>query len=151
MEGGEVPPVWWSSFSSSLVRGQVPVIAISSTVLRHQNLSRGLVPCGGGGPLQEGGHHLPSNYRPIGLLESLYKVFARILATGLQLALSSSVCETQYGCMNRRSTLDAVSLIRRYIELVEERPSNALHLIFIDWGKAFGMIRPESVGAVLRR
>eukprot|EP00969_Alexandrium_andersonii_P324591 14343067-Alexandrium_andersonii.AAC.1 len=53
--------------------------------------------------------------------------------------------------MNRRSTLDAVTLIRRYIELVEERPSNSLHLVFIDWEKAFDRIHPDSVGAVLRR
>eukprot|EP00969_Alexandrium_andersonii_P006447 279807-Alexandrium_andersonii.AAC.1 len=53
--------------------------------------------------------------------------------------------------MNKRSTLDAVSLVRRYIELVEERQHQALHLIFIDWEKAFGKIHPAAVGAALRR
>eukprot|EP00969_Alexandrium_andersonii_P270105 11939405-Alexandrium_andersonii.AAC.1 len=53
--------------------------------------------------------------------------------------------------MNKRSTLDAVMLLRRAIELVEEKPSNTLHLLFIDWEKAFDKVHPQAVGAVLRR
>eukprot|EP00969_Alexandrium_andersonii_P297690 13157470-Alexandrium_andersonii.AAC.1 len=53
--------------------------------------------------------------------------------------------------MNKRSTLDAVSLLRRYIELVEERQNQALHLVFIDWEKAFDKIHPAAVESVLRR
>eukprot|EP00969_Alexandrium_andersonii_P097904 4321761-Alexandrium_andersonii.AAC.1 len=53
--------------------------------------------------------------------------------------------------MHRRSAVDAVSLIRRYIEMVEAKPTNALHLIFIDWEKAFDRIRPEAITRVLLR
>eukprot|EP00969_Alexandrium_andersonii_P280599 12406174-Alexandrium_andersonii.AAC.1 len=77
---------------------------------------------GGGGDLQEGARHLPANYRPISLLEAAYKVFARIMASRLQRALGPSVRQAQYGFTRRRSTLDAVMLIRRDIELIEERP-----------------------------
>eukprot|EP00969_Alexandrium_andersonii_P077123 3400092-Alexandrium_andersonii.AAC.1 len=53
--------------------------------------------------------------------------------------------------MNKRSTLDAVLLLRRAIELVEEKPTNSLHLLFVDWEKAFDRVHPEAVAAVLRR
>eukprot|EP00969_Alexandrium_andersonii_P145171 6419555-Alexandrium_andersonii.AAC.1 len=53
--------------------------------------------------------------------------------------------------MANRSTIDAISIVRRCIELVEPRPSQALHLIFIDWEKAFDKVRPEAVRYALGR
>eukprot|EP00969_Alexandrium_andersonii_P023167 1012952-Alexandrium_andersonii.AAC.1 len=53
--------------------------------------------------------------------------------------------------MNKRSTLDAVLLLRRAIELVAGKPSNTLHRLFVNWEKAFDKVHPAAVAAVLRR
>eukprot|EP00969_Alexandrium_andersonii_P282965 12508708-Alexandrium_andersonii.AAC.1 len=53
--------------------------------------------------------------------------------------------------MQRRSVIDAATLIRRSIELVEPKQHQSLHLLFIDWEKAFDKAHPEAIADVLRR
>eukprot|EP00969_Alexandrium_andersonii_P105467 4653022-Alexandrium_andersonii.AAC.1 len=97
------------------------------------------------GIFKKGGYRLPQNYRPISLLEAAYKLLCRVVATRLQRALNGVVNSTQYGFMAERSTLDAITVVRRAIELVEPKPTQAVRLIFIDWEKAFDKIHPQAV------
>eukprot|EP00969_Alexandrium_andersonii_P367319 15470468-Alexandrium_andersonii.AAC.1 len=53
--------------------------------------------------------------------------------------------------MANRSTMDAISIVRRSIELVEPRPSQSRHLIFTDWEKAFDKVHPEATRYALGR
>eukprot|EP00969_Alexandrium_andersonii_P049608 2177423-Alexandrium_andersonii.AAC.1 len=74
-----------------------------------------------------------------------------MLATRLQRALEPAVRATQYGFRHRKGTLGAILIIRRYLELVEEKPTNTLHMVFIDWEKAFDKINPGAIPRVLER
>eukprot|EP00969_Alexandrium_andersonii_P329852 14577095-Alexandrium_andersonii.AAC.1 len=74
-----------------------------------------------------------------------------MLATRLQRALEPAVRATQYGFRHRKSTLDAILVIRRYLELADKKPSNSLHMVFIDWEKAFDKINPGAIPRVLER
>eukprot|EP00969_Alexandrium_andersonii_P193227 8534453-Alexandrium_andersonii.AAC.1 len=53
--------------------------------------------------------------------------------------------------MHNRSTIDAISIVRRAIELVEPRKHQVLHLVFIDWEKAFDRVHPDAIPYALRR
>eukprot|EP00969_Alexandrium_andersonii_P203901 9009789-Alexandrium_andersonii.AAC.1 len=73
------------------------------------------------------------------------------MATRLQQAIGPSLRGTQYGFRAGRSTTDAISVARRAIELAKQRERQALHLVFIDWEKAFDRVHPGAIGAALRR
>eukprot|EP00969_Alexandrium_andersonii_P116497 5150412-Alexandrium_andersonii.AAC.1 len=69
------------------------------------------------GIFKKGSHRLPSNYRPTSFLEAAYKLLCRVIAVRLQAALGPVINSTQYGFMSNRSTIDAISIFRRAIEL----------------------------------
>ena len=62
----------------------------------------------------------PSNYRPIRLLSTAYKLLARILQQRLAAALDQHLRGTQYGFRMGGSTSQPVHVIRR---LLEKAPS----------------------------
>eukprot|EP00969_Alexandrium_andersonii_P206047 9104034-Alexandrium_andersonii.AAC.1 len=47
---------------------------------------------------------------------------------------------TQYGFRKARSTGDPIHLIRRAQDLIEEKEYQTLHLVFLDWEKAFDSV-----------
>ena len=49
----------------------------------------------------------PSNYRPISLLDTCYKLYARILQRRIADAVDSCIRKTQYGFRKGRSTVNA--------------------------------------------
>ena len=80
-----------------------------------------------------------NNYRPISLLNTLYKVFAAILQFRISLTLDPHLQATQYGFRKNKSTADAIHLIRRAIEFGESS-KNQLHLVLLDWEKALAKV-----------
>ena len=90
------------------------------------------------------------NYRPISLLNTLYKIFAAILQRRISSTLDRHLQKTQYGFRKDRSTADAIHLIRRIIEYGEST-NNKLHLLLLDWEKAFDKVdRNEMFNAMER-
>eukprot|EP00969_Alexandrium_andersonii_P364006 15463193-Alexandrium_andersonii.AAC.1 len=79
-------------------------------------------------------------YRPISLLNTLYKLFAAVVASRLQAWANKVLRNTQYGFRGARSTGDPLHLVRRAQDLAEEREYQTLHLIFLDWEKAFDSV-----------
>ena len=79
------------------------------------------------------------NYRPISLLNTLYKLFAAILQRRISETLDKHVQHTQYGFRKDESTADAIHLIRRVIEYGEST-KNQLHLLLLDWEQAFDKV-----------
>eukprot|EP00969_Alexandrium_andersonii_P362940 15460830-Alexandrium_andersonii.AAC.1 len=75
----------------------------------------------------------PANYRPISLLNALYKLFSAIIASRLMKWAGGVLRDTQYGFRGARSTGDPLHLVHRAQELIEEREHQTLHLIFLDW------------------
>ena len=62
---------------------------------------------------------LPSNYRPISLVNTVYKIYASMLHTRLKLAVDDRISPSQYGFRAGRSTSAPLFVIRRLLELRE--------------------------------
>ena len=73
------------------------------------------------------------------------------MANRLQEGLEPKLRKTQYGFRPGRSTTEPVFIVRRMQELVEATRRQALHLIFLDWSKAFDKVDTRCLGDVLRR
>ena len=56
-----------------------------------------------------------TNYRPISLLNSIYKLYASMIKRRLTSKLEPYLSKTQYGFRKRRSTAEAIAIIRRII------------------------------------
>jgi len=61
----------------------------------------------------------PDGYRPITLLNTGYKIFARILANRLRPILEEQLQTTQFFCVPGNSILEAVSIVRETIAHAE--------------------------------
>ena len=93
----------------------------------------------------------PGNYRPISLLQTCYKLCARIIANRLSDGLDEHIRELQYGFRRGRSTSEAIYLVRRLQDLVDAKQHQVLYLMFLDWSKAFDRIRPSALHGALAR
>ena len=97
------------------------------------------------------GHpELPKSYRPISLLNSLYKLYARLIQKRLANALEPRVRNRQHGFRRNHSTSDPIHTLRRLMELFEAT-REPLYLLFIDWEMAFDKITREGLICSLRR
>ena len=61
------------------------------------------------------------NYRPISLLNTLYKLFAAILQRRIAARLDKHLQKTQFGFRRNKGTADAVYLVRRIAEFGEKQ------------------------------
>ena len=59
---------------------------------------------------------LPENYRPIALLDTVYKIYTRLIAARLAEAIGEHLRITQFGFRKDKSTVQAIHIIRRTIE-----------------------------------
>ena len=79
------------------------------------------------------------NYRPISLLNTLYKIFAAIVQKRIANNLDKHLQKTQFGFRADKATGDAIHLIRRVMEFGESTKNN-LYLVLLDWEKAFDKV-----------
>ncbi len=90
------------------------------------------------------------NYRGICLLDTTYKVYARILNRRLKTIAEALLSEEQTGFRKGRSCTDAIFILKRLIE--ERREHNKeTHLAFIDLEKAFDNVRRKLLWEILER
>ena len=61
------------------------------------------------------------------------------------------VYHTQYGFRAGRSTVEPVFVIRRLQEMFMAKQDHALHLIFIDWSKAFDKVDPDAIPMAMKK
>jgi sorting nexin-29 len=101
---------------------------------------------------KKGDHSECGNYRPICLLNSAYKVFAMLL---LQRLLSAGADDrlwaSQYGFRKARSTEHALHCARRAVDQASSTRDGIVHLLALDWAKAFDSINADSLLVALRR
>jgi hypothetical protein len=90
------------------------------------------------------------NWRPISLLNTDYKKFAKTIATRLQTVLDNIISYDQQGCLKGRSTY---SNIRSTFDIINYTRENDLPglLAFIDFEKAFDMVKWPFMFKVLKR
>ena len=77
-----------------------------------------------------------NNYRPIALLNSIYKIIASIMKTRIAETLDDKLQKTQYGFRKKKSTSQAIHIIRRILDM-GERSDKELFLNFTRLGKSF--------------
>ena len=103
------------------------------------------------GIFKKGSASDPANYRSISLLQTCYKLYARISANRVSAGLDEHIRELQFGFRKGRSTAEATFLARRLQDLVDAKRHQTLHLLFLDWSKVFDKIRPAALQQALRR
>jgi len=92
------------------------------------------------------------NYRPICLLNAAYKIFAMILLKRLLKAgADGRISATQFGFRKHRGTEDALHCARRAIDRAVADRGGSLHMLALDWQKAFDSINPDAMLNALRR
>jgi len=92
------------------------------------------------------------NYRPISILNIWYKVYAALIHKRLvDAGAEDRLSHTQFGFRSGRSTLDAIFLLRRKVELASAQRNGQLFAMALDWSKAFDSIDPGALLAGLRR
>ncbi len=79
------------------------------------------------------------NYRPIALLNCLYKILASLIQVRIAKVLDKHIQGTQYGFRKKKSTAEAILLVRRLTEYWEIT-NNRLILVLLDWEKAFDKV-----------
>ena len=92
----------------------------------------------------------PSNYRPISLLNSIYKLFAAMLQSRLASQHETHIRGTQYGFRAKRGTAHPLFILRRSMEW-SEMTNTPLYFLFLDWKQAFDSIDHNSMIVALRR
>ena len=101
-------------------------------------------------PIYKKGDQLQcKNYRPITLLNVVYKIFATILCNKLSEIMEGKLGEYQTGFRPNRSTVDNIFILRQMYEKCYEH-NIELHNVFIDFNQAFGSINRSTVRKVLK-
>jgi hypothetical protein len=93
---------------------------------------------------KKGERTICSNYRPITILNIVYKIFTIILNNRLAKIVESKLSDVQSGFRPNRSTLDNIFIVNQTFEKCYEY-SIDLHNIFIDYTQAFDSIKRNKV------
>ena len=81
----------------------------------------------------------PENYRPISLLNAMYKLYAAMLQARIATQAEPFLRQSQYGFRSQRGTRHPLFAVRRAMEW-SEMTGNPLYMLFLDWKQAFDSI-----------
>ena len=79
------------------------------------------------------------NYRPIALLNSLYKLYASMVQHRMAVAYDDRIRSNQYGFRKNRGTENPLFILRR-LQDYSSRTGIPFHCLFIDWKQAFDKV-----------
>jgi hypothetical protein len=101
-------------------------------------------------PKKDKDSHYIKNWRPLSLLNTDYKILAKLLAKRLQLVLPDLINTDQSGCIKKRSTHNN---IRSIIDIIEhaKQNNNTGYIAFVDFEKAFDMVKWSFMNKVLEK
>ncbi|GKA93469.1 RNA-directed DNA polymerase, eukaryota [Tanacetum coccineum] len=89
-----------------------------------------------------------SDYRPISLIGSLYKVVTKILATRLSVVISGLISEVQTAFLPNRQILDGPFIISEILSWCKQKRQQAM-IFKVDFAKAYDSIRWDYLDEVL--
>jgi len=92
----------------------------------------------------------PGNYRPISLLQSLYKIYATMIQMRLAANIEEKIWKTQYGFRAKHSTAEALYITRRIQDFYETH-GDKFFMLFLDWEKAFDKVDQKKLINALYR
>ena len=93
---------------------------------------------------------LPESYRPISLINTVYKIYASMIHYRLKAAIDDRISTVQFGFRSGRSTSTPLFIIRRLIEL-HERHQETFYALFLDWAQAFDSVTHVAIENALLR
>ena len=88
---------------------------------------------------KKGDPEKPENYRPLSLLNTLFKLMAAMMKRRIEDEVEHVMGETQFGFRRGKSTTHAIYIARRVQEFAERAGMRA-QFVFLDWEKAFDKI-----------
>ncbi len=90
------------------------------------------------------------NYRPISLLNANYKIYAGIIQKRSAVTSDKHLSKTLFGFSQDKSTADAIQIIRRVAEH-GQGTKNKLHMVPLDWEKAFDKVDRDKLFEAMER
>jgi hypothetical protein len=93
---------------------------------------------------KKGDRMIHSNYRPITLLNVVYKIFSILINKRLSKMVENKLEDWQMGFRPNRSTIDNVFIVRQIIEKCHEY-NIELHNVFIDYTQAFDSVFRDKI------
>jgi hypothetical protein len=93
---------------------------------------------------KKGDRMLCSNYRPITLLNVVYKIFTILIHNKLSNVVEDKLEDCQMGFKANRSTIDNLFIVRQIIEKCHEF-NIELHNVFIDYTQAFDTVFRDKI------
>jgi len=93
---------------------------------------------------KKGDRMLCSNYRPITLLNVVYKIFTILIHNKLSKIMEDKLEDCQMGFRANRSTIDNLFIVRQIIEKCHEF-NIELHNVFIDYTQAFDTVFRDKI------
>ena len=91
-----------------------------------------------------------ANYRPISLLNTMYKVYASMIQERLSNQYDRLLRKTQFGFRRGKGTQQPLFIIRR-LQDYSARTGQPFQLVFLDWRMAFDKVNHDSLMTALSR
>jgi hypothetical protein len=91
-----------------------------------------------------------NNYRGISLLDTIYKIYAKILNEGLKTIADNLLSEERMGFRKGRSCIDAIFTLKQVIEKRIEY-NNETHVVFVDLEKAFDNVNRNMLWDIMEK
>ena len=91
-----------------------------------------------------------SNWRPITLTNTDYKIYSKLIALRIQKVISTIVHNSQKGYIKGRSISDSIRIIDDYINISNHTKTPGL-LVSVDFQKAFDSVEKSAIISTLKR
>jgi hypothetical protein len=91
-----------------------------------------------------------SDYRPICLVTSMYKILSKILAGRLKIVLGKLISNVQSTFIPNRQILDGVLVVNELIDLAKRRKDKCL-LFKVDFERAYDTVNWQFLDYMMRR